>query len=62
MLTNVGTVEAQGYEFSLNFNPIRTKDWNWDLGFNFTSVDSKITKLSPEYVPNGCLLYTSRCV
>ena len=57
MLTNVGTVEAQGYEFTLNFNPVRTKDWNWDLGFNFTTVDSKITKLSPEYVPNGYTFY-----
>ena len=57
MLTNVGTVEAKGYEFTLNFNPVRTKDWNWDLGFNFTTVDSKITKLSPEYVPNGYTFY-----
>jgi TonB-linked SusC/RagA family outer membrane protein len=57
MLTNVGTVEAKGYEFSLNFNPVRSKDWNWDLGINFTKVDSKITHLSEEYVPNGYTFY-----
>ncbi|MDP2338758.1 MAG: SusC/RagA family TonB-linked outer membrane protein [Bacteroidota bacterium] len=57
MLTNVGTVEANGYEFSLNFVPVRTKDWNWDLGFNFSQVESKITKLSPEYVPTGQTFY-----
>ena len=57
MLTNVGTVEAEGFEFSLNFNPVRSKDWNWDIGFNFSKVDSKITKLSKEYVPNGYTFY-----
>jgi TonB-linked SusC/RagA family outer membrane protein len=57
MLTNVGTVEANGYEFSLNFVPVRTKDWNWDFGFNFSQVESKITKLSPAYVPSGQTFY-----
>jgi TonB-linked SusC/RagA family outer membrane protein len=57
MLTNVGTVEANGYEFSLNFVPVRNKDWNWDLGFNFTHVVSEITELSPEYVPTGQTFY-----
>ncbi|MEI7421805.1 MAG: SusC/RagA family TonB-linked outer membrane protein [Prolixibacteraceae bacterium] len=57
MLTNVGTVEAQGYEFSLNLTPVRTKDWSWDIGFNYSKVDSKITQLSKEYVPNGYTFY-----
>ena len=57
MLTNVGTVEANGYEISLDLVPVRTKDWNWDLGFNFSQVESKITKLSPEYVPTGQTFY-----
>ncbi|MCK9411092.1 MAG: SusC/RagA family TonB-linked outer membrane protein [Prolixibacteraceae bacterium] len=57
MLTNVGTVEANGYEVSLNLVPVRTKDWNWDLGFNFSQVTSKITELSKEYVPNGQTFY-----
>lgn len=57
MLTNVGTVEAEGYEVSLGFVPVRTKDWNWDIGFNFSKVESKITELSKEYVPNGQTFY-----
>ena len=57
MLTNVGTVEAKGFEFSVNLNPVRTKDWNWDIGINYSKVDSKITKLSKEYVPNGYTFY-----
>ncbi|MDP3002022.1 MAG: SusC/RagA family TonB-linked outer membrane protein [Bacteroidales bacterium] len=57
MLTNVGTVEANGYEISVNFVPVRSKDWNWDIGFNFSQVESKITKLSPEYVPTGYTFY-----
>jgi TonB-linked SusC/RagA family outer membrane protein len=59
MLTNVGTVEANGYEFSLGFVPVRNRDWTWDLGFNFSKVESKITKLSPEYVPNGYTFYSN---
>jgi len=57
MLTNVGTVEANGYEVSLNLVPVRTRDWNWDIGFNFSKVDSKITALSPAYVPTGQTFY-----
>jgi TonB-linked SusC/RagA family outer membrane protein len=57
MLTNVGTVEAKGYEFTLGFVPVRTRNWTWDLGFNFSTVESVITKLSPEYVPNGYTFY-----
>jgi len=57
MLTNVGTVEANGYEASLNFVPVRTKDWNWEIGFNFSQVTSKITALSAAYVPTGQTFY-----
>ncbi|MCE1198578.1 MAG: TonB-dependent receptor, partial [Marinilabiliales bacterium] len=57
MLTNVGTVEAKGYEFSMDFVPVRTKDWTWDLGFNYSTVESTITDLSKEYVPNGQTFY-----
>ncbi len=57
MLTNVGTVQADGFEFSLNVVPVRSKDWNWEIGFNFSKVESKITELSPKYVPNGYTFY-----
>ncbi len=57
MLTNVGTVVANGYEISMNFVPVRNKDWNWDIGVNFSQVESIITQLSPEYVPTGQTFY-----
>ena len=59
MFANVGTVEANGYEVSLNLVPVRNNDWNWDIGFNFSKVDSKITALSKEYVPTGQTFYGS---
>jgi TonB-linked SusC/RagA family outer membrane protein len=57
MLTNVGTVEANGFEASLNLVPVRTKDWDWEIGFNFSQVTSKITALSAAYVPTGQTFY-----
>ena len=29
--TNVGNVDSQGIEFSVNATPIQTEDWNWDV-------------------------------
>jgi len=59
MKTNIGTAEATGYEFSLNFVPVRTTDWKWDIGANFSTVESKITALSKAYVPNGYTFFGS---
>ncbi|MCP9752631.1 SusC/RagA family TonB-linked outer membrane protein [Ferruginibacter sp. HRS2-29] len=50
--TNVGNVENNGVEFSINTNPIRSKDFNWDLGFNFTYNKSEITNLLKNPDPN----------
>lgn len=44
--TNVGNVDSQGVEFSLNATPIQTKDWNWDLSFNMTWQKMKVKNLS----------------
>jgi iron complex outermembrane receptor protein len=45
LLTNVGNMENRGLEFTLNANVIRGKDFNWDLNFNATVSESKITNL-----------------
>ena len=42
-LANVGTLRNRGIEFSINATPIRTKDWNWNIGFNISA--DKIIKL-----------------
>jgi iron complex outermembrane receptor protein len=46
ILTNVGNIENKGLEFSLSANVIRSKDFTWDLSYNFTYNESEITNLS----------------
>ncbi len=46
LLTNVGNMENKGVEFSINSAAIKSKDFNWDLGFNFTYLQSKVTNLT----------------
>lgn len=46
LTTNIGSMDNQGIEMSLNFVPVSNKDWEWTLGFNYTWQDSKITKLN----------------
>ena len=54
LMTNVGSLENKGAEFSLNLIPISTKDMSLNLGFNVTYNENKITKLllidDPKYV------------
>lgn len=38
---NIGKVNNNGLEFDLNFKLIQTKDWNWSLGLNATTVKIK---------------------
>ena len=44
--TNVGNVDSQGIEFSLNATPIKTKDLSWDISFNMTWQKMKVKNLS----------------
>ncbi len=46
ILTNVGNVDSHGIEFSLNANPIKTKDWDWNLSYNLTWQKMKVKNLS----------------
>lgn len=46
VLTNVGSLENSGIEFSINSKPVVTTDWTWDLGFNITYNKNEITKLT----------------
>jgi TonB-linked SusC/RagA family outer membrane protein len=43
---NVGDLESNTIEVSLKSEIIKTPDVQWSLGVNFTTVDSKITKLN----------------
>jgi TonB-linked SusC/RagA family outer membrane protein len=56
---NVGDLESNTFELTLNSKIINTKDTKWNIGVNFTKSDSKITKLNaPEQQvgPNGLFL------
>ena len=46
VLTNIGNVENRGVEVQINTIPVQTNDIRWDLGFNFTANDNKVTKLT----------------
>lgn len=53
VLTNIGSMQNKGLEFSLNVIPVQTADWNLSIGFNGTFQDTKFTKLNntddPDY-------------
>lgn len=46
VLSNVGSLENSGIEFSINSKLVVTTDWTWDLGFNITYNKNEITKLT----------------
>lgn len=49
-IVNVGDMENKGIETTLNFNPIKGKDFNWDFSVNATYNKNTITNLT--VVPN----------
>ena len=46
MTTNVGNVDSQGLEFTLNATPVTTTDFTWDVSFNATWQSMKVKNLS----------------
>ncbi len=42
---NVANTRNTGIEITLGVNPVRTKDWNWNILFNFNKMYSKILAL-----------------
>lgn len=47
-IDNIGKMENKGVELSLDATPVKTKDFSWELNFNFTHNKNKVLKL-----PNG---------
>jgi len=50
IVANVGDMTNKGVEFSINTEPIRSRDLTWDLGFNITYNKNTITNLT--VIPN----------
>lgn len=46
VIANIGSMENRGVEFILNTQPIRSTDFSWDLNFNATYNQNKITRLT----------------
>jgi TonB-linked SusC/RagA family outer membrane protein len=44
-ITNLGDVENKGIELTFNANPIKIKNFSWDLSYNFTTNKNKVVKL-----------------
>ncbi len=44
--TNIGDMAIQGGELTLNFTPVKTNNFTWDLSTNVTYLNRKITKLA----------------
>ena len=43
---NVGSMYNKGFEFSLNALVLNSKDFNWNINFNITYNDNKVTSLA----------------
>ena len=43
---NIGDLQVNGIEFSLNADVIKTEDFNWNINFNTTYLDREIKELA----------------
>lgn len=46
LLLNIGKMENRGVEFALKAIPVKTDNMSWDVNFNFTYNENKITHLN----------------
>ena len=52
VITNFGEVENKGVELAVNLTPVQTRNWRWDIGFNFAKNKNKVISL-PESLEGG---------
>ena len=58
VISNIGSMTNTGLEFSIGGDIIRTRDWNWNVGYNITFNRNEITQLTASddvnfFVPTG---------
>ncbi len=46
---NAGKVSRSGIEMSLDITPIKTRDFQWDVTFNWSQVNVKVIEVAPKY-------------
>ena len=54
-LINAGNIQNKGVELALNAIPVKTKDWQWDIGLTWARNRNKIVSLHPD-VQNHIIL------
>ena len=52
IVTNVGDIESEGVELTINTTPVKNKNLTWDFGFNYTYNKATITNLLKNPDPN----------
>ncbi|MCD7721605.1 MAG: SusC/RagA family TonB-linked outer membrane protein [Prevotellaceae bacterium] len=57
VVTNFGKVRNRGVELLINVVPVRTKDFRWDLSFNFAKNKNKVLSL-PEGMEGKTSIYS----
>ncbi len=46
-IQNSGSIENKGLEIALNLTPVKTKNWKWDVGVNWSRNKSEVKSISP---------------
>ena len=57
---NLGTVSNRGVEITANYNILRTRDFEWNIGANATWLKNKIITLPEQNRENGIISGTKR--
>ncbi|MBR5431327.1 MAG: SusC/RagA family TonB-linked outer membrane protein [Bacteroidales bacterium] len=45
-VTNAGRVHTNAHELTVSFIPVQTRDFTWDMDFNFTKIDNYVDELA----------------
>jgi TonB-linked SusC/RagA family outer membrane protein len=61
-LINGGTINNKGLEVQLSVTPVKSRDFNWDVNFNYARNKSKVISLDPEGRLQSYILGTNRTV
>jgi len=47
LLQNAGSLTNTGFELAINVTPVQTKDFTWNINWNYTKLKSKVDDLAP---------------
>lgn len=53
---NAGEIRNTGFEASIGFTPVRTKDFEWNGSINFSTNKNKVVSLPEQYQKTGLIL------